>query len=109
MAIFKANSENFRQIIDEEFAKKQIVVLKFGSVFCEACSALEMELDQLNHLNKKVSIIYIDCDESSDLAEEYNIYQLPTMIIYKDANSIIYDEAGVILCEDIQKIIDSSL
>ena len=109
MAIFEVDSDNFKEIMQREFEKEQIVILKFGSTFCEACSALEMELEQLSDSNDRVSILYIDCDESANIAEEYDVYQLPTMIIYKNANSIIHDDSGVVLCEDIQKIIDSSL
>ncbi|EHP30876.1 hypothetical protein SMGD1_2353 [Sulfurimonas gotlandica GD1] len=109
MRIFEVDEENFHVVMDGEFSRGQIVILKFGSEFCEACSALDMELEQLSSKNDKISIVAVNTDQSPEIAEEYDVYQLPTMIIYKNKETILHDAEGVILSEDIQKIIDSRL
>jgi len=106
MAIFEVDADNYQIIMDKEFGKGNIIILKFGSEFCEACSALEMELEQLDDINDKVSILEIDTDQSPEVAEVYDVYQLPTMLIFKDNNNnMIHEHEGVMLSEDIQKII----
>jgi len=109
MARFEVDEDNFQEVMDEEFSKDKIVVLKFGSGFCEACSALDMELEQLEDMSKNVSILSVDCDQCPDLAQAYNVYTLPTMIIFKNNNNILHEADGVVLADDIKKIIDSSL
>jgi thiol-disulfide isomerase/thioredoxin len=109
MAQFEVDEENYQNIMDEEFSKGKIVILNFSSEFCQLCSALEMELDQLDDMIENVSIITIDCVNAQEIAEVYDISQFPTMIIYRKKDDIIHESEGVILAEDIQKIIESKL
>ena len=109
MAIFEVDEENYNQVMSEEFSKGKVVLLKFGSEFCDECSALDMELDLLDGIVENLSIISIDCNQALEIAEEYDIYQLPTMFIYKDIDNIIYKSEGVTLAEDIKEIIESKL
>lgn len=109
MTQFEVDEEDFQVVIDKEFSKDKIVILKFGSEFCEACSALEMELEQLEDMIENISIISVDCNQSPEIAEAYDIYQLPTMIIFENKESILHESEGVILCEDIKNIIESKL
>ena len=105
MAFIEVDESNFVTILDEEFAKKQTVILKFGSEWCEPCHALECELEDVDDDNEKVSVLMIDTDQSPDLTNRYDVYQLPTMVIYKNANEMIYRGEGVILAQDIEEII----
>jgi thioredoxin len=109
MAQFEVDEENFQAVMDREFSNNKIVILKFGSEFCEQCSALEMELEQLEDMMENISIISVDCNQSQEIAESYDVYQLPTMIVFKNKDNILHEAEGVILSEDIQKIIESKL
>ena len=105
MAFIEVDEDNFEQVLTEEFDKKQIVILKFGSEFCDPCHALECELEDVDDEFEDVSVLMIDTDESPDLAEQYEVYQLPTMVIYKNRTNILYNREGVILAQDINEII----
>ena len=105
MAFIEVDETNFHDILAEEFAKKQTVILKFGSEWCDPCHALECELEDVDDDNENVSVLMIDTDVSPDLTERYSVYQLPTMVIYKSANEIIYRKEGVMLAQDIEEII----
>jgi len=105
MAIFEVDELEFGALMAQEFEKKQIVILKFGSEFCDSCHALEGELEDLEEENENISIFIIDCNESPDLAEKYNVRKLPTMVIYKDAKNILFRYEGVVLSQDIEEII----
>jgi len=105
MAFIEVDEDNFEQVLTEEFDKKQIVILKFGSEFCDPCHALECELEDVDDEFEDVSVLMIDTDESPELAEQYEVYQLPTMVIYKTRTNILYHREGVILAQDINKII----
>lgn len=106
MAVFEVEELEFHKIMEDEFNKKQIVILKFGSEFCDSCQALGWELENLEQGNKNVSLLQIDCNDCQDLAEQYDVRRLPTMVIYKDRDTILYRGEGVVLSQDIEKIIE---
>ncbi len=105
MAIFEVEELEFNNLMAQEFEKKQVVILKFGSEYCDGCHALESELEDLEEENENVSILIIDCNECPDLAEKYNVRTLPTMLIYKNAETILFRYEGVVLSQDIEEII----
>ena len=105
MAIIEVDEDNFNEVLEEEFNKKQIVIMKFGSELCDACQALEFELDEIDEKHENVSILTIDCNEASELAEQYDIQRVPTMMIYKDKDKLIYNNEGILLAVDIEKVI----
>ena len=105
MAIFEVEELEFPQLMAQEFEKKQIVILKFGSEYCDSCHALESELEDLEEDNENVSVLLIDCNECPVLAEKYNVKRLPTMYIYKDADTILFKAEDVVLSQDIEELI----
>mgnify|MGYP000013459100 CR=1 FL=1 len=106
MATFEdVDVTDFDQIMDSEFKKGNIVILKFGTLMCDACHALESELEDLEEENENISVLLIDCNEAQDLAEAYDIQEVPTMIILKSKEELIYRNYGVLMSSDIEKII----
>jgi len=41
MSFIQVDEMDFDEVLNEEFDKGQIVILKFGSEYCDACIALE--------------------------------------------------------------------
>lgn len=105
MAIIEVDETNFNAVKEEELSKGNIIIVKFGSEYCDQCHALGFELDELAERNDNISILIVDCEESSSIAEHFDIYRLPTMIIYKDADTMLYRGEGVLLYQDIEEII----
>ena len=96
-------------MLSKQFEEKKTVILKFGSEFCDACSALGWELEDIDKYYDNISTLLIDCNDSQGLAESYDIYGLPTMIIYKDAQTMVYRGEGVLLSQDIKEIIEQTI
>ncbi len=109
MAFIEVNDRNFEQILSKQFEEKRTVILKFSSEFCDACSALGWELEDLDGEYENISVLLIDCNSSQGVVESYDIYGLPTMIIYKDAQTIVYRGEGVLLSKDIKEIIEQTV
>jgi len=107
MATYQVDEEDFQQRVDAAFEAGKKVILKFESEFCDACMAQGFELEELEELRDDVDILEINCSESEQLAEHYNINQVPTMMIFKDRETLLYDEEGVILASDIVEILNS--
>ncbi len=106
MAFIEVDDFNFQEVLSGEFEKSQIVIIKFGSQYCDACLALDFELEEIDDKYDNVSILEIDCGESDELAQMHGIRQVPTMIIYENENSTLWHKDGVMLAQDIEEIIN---
>ena len=96
---------NLDEVMEEEFSNGNMVILQFISELCDACVALDMELEEIDEKYDDISILSIDCNENDEIIEYYNIYQTPTMIIFNSQKEMIYNGEGVLLYQDIEKII----
>ena len=105
MPTIKVEEIDFQETINAEFKKGQIVILKFGSEYCDACMALGFELEEIENAHENVTILEIDCGESEDLAARYGVTQVPTMVIYENENTTLWHKEGVMLAADIENII----
>jgi len=105
MAFIQVDEMDFDEVLNAEFDRGQIVILKFGSEYCDACMALEFELEEIDDKYENISVLEIDCGESEELAQKYAITQVPTMIIYENKNSTLWHKEGVVLAADIENII----
>ena len=103
MAFLTVDEDNFEEVLNEVFSKNKIAILKFGSEFCDPCHALEYELEDIDEEFDNVSVLLIDTDESPAIAERYRVFKLPTMVIYRDREMIVYHKEGVILSQDIEE------
>ncbi len=97
--------ENLDEVMSEEFAKGCMVILQFTSELCDACVALDMELEEIDEKYEDITVLSIDCNENDDIVESYDIFETPTMIIFNSKKEMIYNGVGVVLYQDIEKII----
>jgi len=104
MAIFEVDESDFDEIKSQELDKGKFIILKFGSELCDACQALDFELEELENI-KNISILSIDCSDAQELAELYEIDRVPTVIIYNPKNHMLIRHEGVMLYQDILEII----
>ncbi len=105
MSFIQVDEMDFNEVLSNEFDKGQIVILKFGSEYCDACIALEFELEEIDDKYENVSVLEIDCGDAEELAHSYGVIQVPTMVIYENKNSTLWHKEGVVLAQDIEKII----
>lgn len=75
------SSENFeKEVINSE----QPVLVDFYADWCGPCKMLAPVIEELSkELQGKVKVCKINVDENQDLAMEYNVMSIPTMIIFK--------------------------
>ena len=105
MAMIEVDGDNFNKEIEVAFQRGDVVILKFISMYCDSCMALGFELEELDEKMDKLTILEIDCGQSEDLAQMYDIIDVPSMKIYKKEDRLIYDGVGVVLAVDLEAMI----
>ena len=86
MTIVNINENNF----EKEVVKSSLPCLvDFWAEWCGPCKNLAPILDEISNESKeKVKIGNINIDDNQELAAKFSIRSIPTMILFKDGNSI---------------------
>lgn len=76
--------------LDILLKSNKIIVIKFSSEWCQPCLKLVpiyTEVSQLEQF-KNVSFVKVDIDDASDLASDYGVMTIPTLIVIKDGKMV---------------------
>ena len=66
-----------------------ILLVDFFATWCGPCKMLAPVLEEIApKFENKMKIVKVDIDKDSDLAMEYGIISVPTMILFKDGHPI---------------------
>lgn len=74
------NKETIQNLISQD----KITILDFFAIWCQPCKILSKKLLSLD--TEKYNIIKIDIEKNPELADEYGVTALPTLLIYKSSN-----------------------
>ena len=81
MAIVKVTQENFEQ----EVLKASVPVLAdFNATWCGPCRMLKPILEELADEREDCKVVAIDVDDESELAEEYEVFSIPCVVLFKN-------------------------
>lgn len=81
MATVKVDSSNFKSdVLDSS----EPVVVDFWAEWCGPCKMIAPALDEIaSELGGKVKIAKVNIDENQDLAVQYGVRSIPTLMIFK--------------------------
>lgn len=79
------NHAEYSANYDIIFRKKPMITIKkIGASWCSNCRPLSATLEQVLPKYPNVTLEDIDIDQNQDMAKEYSIRSVPTMIKFKD-------------------------
>lgn len=65
------------------------VVIDFGATWCGPCQALAPHFEKIaTEFAGKATLVKIDIDQESDLASEFGIMSVPTIVFIKDGKKV---------------------
>ncbi len=72
-----------------EKTEKGLVVVDFFANWCGPCRMMSPILEEVQKdMGEKVKIYKVDVDESENLARQFGIMSIPTILIYKDGEIV---------------------
>lgn len=79
MLVHLEKSSDFKGLIE-----KGLVVVDFFATWCGPCKALGPELEDLALDHKEVTIVKVDVDQFGELAAQFRVNAVPTLVYFKD-------------------------
>lgn len=96
---------SFKEIINSETP----VLVDFYADWCGPCKMLAPILKQVkDELSEKIKIIKIDVDKNQQLATQFQVRGVPTMILFKNGNQL-WKQSGVLQKNDLLTIINQHI
>ena len=74
------NYDEFRNAIANS---RGLVLVDFFATWCGPCKMLSPVLEDLSNEMKNVKFVKVDIDDARELADQYRIKSVPTMMIFK--------------------------
>lgn len=85
MEVLKVTSENFEE---EVLKSDKTVLIDFYADWCGPCKMLSPIIDDVAKENENIKVVKIDVDTAQDLAIEYQVMSIPTVVVIKDGQEL---------------------
>ena len=95
-----ANESNF-----QDMTSQGLVLVDFFATWCGPCKMLGPVLEDMASDRDSIDIVKVDIDESMNLARQYGIMSVPTLVLFKDGQ-VVAQTSGFQPKDSIQRWID---
>lgn len=94
-------AENFEQ---EVLQSDVPVIVDFWAEWCVPCKMIHPILDEISsEYDGKLKVVKIDVDNQGELASQYNVVSIPTLLLFKDGG-VVNQQIGAGPKQTIEKL-----
>lgn len=83
--VLQADEKNFKELVLES---KKPVFVDFYATWCGPCQATTPVIDQISEERKETSFIKVDVDKNGQIAAQYNVFSIPTFVIFNQGKVV---------------------
>ena len=84
MSVLKINKDNFEQIKNSD----KPVLLDFFAEWCGPCRMVSPFIEEIAEENPQIVVGKINVDEEQELASEFGVFSIPTLIVMKNGEVV---------------------
>lgn len=99
--VIKVNSENFEK---EVLKSEKTVLIDFYADWCGPCQMLSPIVEQVASENNNIKFVKINIDDEQDLAINYDIMSIPTLVVIKNGKEV-NRVVGVVSKSEIEELL----
>lgn len=93
---------------DELINSEKPVLIDFYADWCAPCRAMKPVLDDLKaKMGESVDIYKIDVDKNQELAQQYAVRSIPTLILFKNSDPV-WRKSGMASTVELQKVVEAN-
>lgn len=85
MSVEKITAENFEQ---EVMKSERVVLLDFFATWCGPCRMVGPIIEEIAEEEPSVKVGKIDVDQEGNLASQFQIFSIPTLVVLKDGKVV---------------------
>ncbi len=91
--------------IQEQITNELGVMLYFSGIHCNVCHALRPKVKEMFDTHfPQITQRYIDAENSPEVAAHYNVFAVPTMIVFMDRREFAREGRAVSLVQLTEKL-----
>lgn len=68
--------------------EKGISLVKFSATWCAPCKKVSSTIERIEPEFSKIKFLEVDVDDNPDLAKDYKIRSLPTVIVFNNGDEL---------------------
>ena len=85
MAVEHINENQFKSVVLDS---QKPVLVDFFATWCGPCRQMSPVLDQIASERSDVKIVKVDVDENQNLAAQFGVMSIPTLIYFKNGKAV---------------------